>query len=219
MDSGDRPLIACHDCDLLQKEVAVVKGAAAHCARCDAVLYRQSSREPAWILALVIAAGIMFFVANYFPIVSLALQGNRTTTTLLGMVYALAAQGRVIVAFMVMITTIIIPAIEIVVMAILLFSLRAGRLLPGMAVLLRWLEAFRPWNMAEVFLLGVLVSLVKLVQMATIEPGVALWSFGAMVLLLFAAYSSFSPRDFWQALEKNERRHRVAGSDNRARRA
>lgn len=218
MDSEDRPLIACHDCDLLQKEVAVSKGAAAHCARCDAVLYRQSSREPGWILALVIAAGIMFFVANYFPIVALELQGNRTTTTLLGMVYALAAQGRVIVAFMVMITTIIIPAIEIVVMAILLFSLRAGRLLPGMAVLLRWLEAFRPWNMAEVFLLGVLVSLVKLVQMATIEPGVALWSFAAMVLLLFVAYSSFSSRDFWQALEKNERR-RLAGGDNRARRA
>lgn len=218
MRTESRPLIACHDCDLLQKEVDVASGAAAHCVRCDAVLYRQSSREPAWILALVIAAGILFFIANYFPIVALELQGNRTTTTLLGMVYALAAQGRGIVAFMVMVTTIVIPAIEIVAMSILLFSLRIGRLLPGMAILLRWLEAFRPWNMAEVFLLGVLVSLVKLVQMATIEAGVALWSFAAMVLLLFAAYASFSSRDFWRALEQNERRHRAARSRDEVRR-
>lgn len=217
MQTEDRPLIACHDCDLLQKEIDLAAGAAAHCARCDAVLYRRSSREPEWILALTVAAGIMFFIANFFPIVALELQGNRTTTTLLGMVYALAAQGRVMVAFMVLVTTIVIPAIEIFVLSFLLFSLRTGRLLPGMAILLRWLEGLHPWNMAEVFLLGVLVSLVKLVQMAAIEPGVALWSFAGMVLLLCAAYASFSPRDFWRTLDRTDgaagRRNRPINDD------
>lgn len=202
MQTKDRPLIACHDCDLLQEEIDLAHGATAHCARCDSVLYRRSSREPDWILALTVAAGILFFIANVFPIVALELQGNRTTTTLLGMVYALAAQGKGTVAFMVLITTIVIPAVEIIVLSFLLFSMRAGRLLPGMAILLRGLESLHPWNMAEVFLLGVLVSLVKLIQMAAIEPGAALWSFAAMVLLLCAAYASFNPRDFWRALDK-----------------
>lgn len=216
MRKEDRPLIACQDCDLLQKEVDLADDAAAHCVRCNAVLYRQSSGDPARVLALLIAAGIMFLIANFSPIVALELQGNRATTTLAGMVHALAVQGRVMVAFMVLITTIVIPAMEILVMSLLLLSLRTGRLFPGMVILLRWLDAFHPWNMAEVFLLGVLVSLVKLVQMATVEPGVALWSFAATVLLLCAAYSSFGPRDFWRTLEQNERRHRATARDNSA---
>jgi paraquat-inducible protein A len=52
-------------------------------------------------------------------------------------------------------------------------------------------------------MLGVLVSLVKLVQDFRIIPGVALWSFGILTLLLAALASSFNPRDIWLQLDKD----------------
>jgi paraquat-inducible protein A len=58
------------------------------------------------------------------------------------------------------------------------------------------------WSMVEVFLLGVLVALVKLLHLASVVPGVALWSFGAMMLLHAAAWSAFDARALWARLER-----------------
>ena len=54
-----------------------------------------------------------------------------------------------------------------------------------------------PWCMLEVFVVGILVALVKLTHIAAVVPGIALWSFGALILLLAGALSAFSPRDLW----------------------
>jgi paraquat-inducible protein A len=50
-------------------------------------------------------------------------------------------------------------------------------------------------------MLGVLVSLVKLKDSSVIIPGVALWSFGGLTLLLAAVVASFNPRDVWEHLD------------------
>jgi paraquat-inducible protein A len=51
--------------------------------------------------------------------------------------------------------------------------------------------------MVEVFMLGVLVALVKLAHIASAIPGVALWSLGALMLLIAAVAASFDPRRVW----------------------
>jgi len=64
------------------------------------------------------------------------------------------------------------------------------------------MQIAKPWGMVEVFMLGVLVSLVKLTSSFKVIPGISLWSFGALTLLLAAAASSFSTRDVWARLER-----------------
>jgi len=64
------------------------------------------------------------------------------------------------------------------------------------------MQIVKPWGMVEVFMLGVLVSLVKLTSSFKVIPGVALWSFGCLTLLLAAAASSFSSRDVWARLDR-----------------
>jgi paraquat-inducible protein A len=66
--------------------------------------------------------------------------------------------------------------------------------------IVRGIRQTRPWGMIEVFMIGVLVTVVKLSTMAQVLPGVALWSFGALVVVL-AAMLSFDPRDLWHYLE------------------
>ena len=55
--------------------------------------------------------------------------------------------------------------------------------------------------MVEVFLLGVLVSVVKLENLASVVPGIALWSFGALMFLMAALAAVFDPRGLWARRE------------------
>lgn len=83
---GDRPLLACHECDLLQRETPLAPGGSAHCARCGSVLYRNQPDGLDRTLAYTLGAAVLFAVANAFPIVGLEASGLRTSTTLFGTV-------------------------------------------------------------------------------------------------------------------------------------
>jgi paraquat-inducible protein A len=190
-------LIACHECDLLQREGRLPAGGKALCARCGATLYRSHPHSVERTLALALAAGVLFAVANLFPIVSLELQGQRTDATLFGAVHALHGQGMDLVAALVFVTALAMPALQLAALCYLLLPLRLGRAPPRVGPVFRALQAARPWCMVEVFMLGVLVSLVKLAHLASIVPGVALWSFGGLMLLLAAVAASFDPRRLW----------------------
>jgi paraquat-inducible protein A len=62
---------------------------------------------------------------------------------------------------------------------------------------MRLLQHFNPWGMVEVFIIGVIVALVKLTHYGSLIPGIALWSLGALTLLLAAVASSFNIHDIW----------------------
>lgn len=195
------PLIACHECDLLQRAPAPQTGTSVCCTRCGARLYRVTRDGLDRCLAMTVAAGVLFVVANAFPIVALELQGVRAATTLFGAVRALYAQHMELVAALVFFTTILVPALELLAMSWMLGPLKFGRVAPGLSLGYRWVRTARPWGMIEVFMLGVLVSLAKLSHLASVEPGVALWSFGALVILLAAAASSFEPHELWARVD------------------
>lgn len=201
---AERPaqLIACHDCDLLQREIHLNPGCTATCGRCGAALYRNATDSINRTLAYTIAASILFVIANLFPILTIELSGDRAAVTLFQSVVALWEQGYKPVSVVVFITTIIIPAIELSAFAFLLVPLKLGQLPYGYTLFMRTLQVVQPWSMVEVFLLGVLVSLVKLTQDFRVIPGVALWSFGLLTLMIAAVASSFSARDVWARLDE-----------------
>jgi paraquat-inducible protein A len=55
--------------------------------------------------------------------------------------------------------------------------------------------------MIEVFLIGIVVAITKLMGMATIVPGLALWSFALLMLVLSAAIAAFDPDAVWERAE------------------
>lgn len=188
------PLIACHDCDLLQREVTPPAGGVAACPRCGATHYRNiiNSRERS--LALAITAAILFVIANLYPIAGIESQGNRHASTLLGAVHTLWHDGSALIAVLVFITTFLVPALEL---ALLIWLLSTARPAPWG---LRLVLAMQPWRMVEVFMLGLLVSIVKLSHLATIEPGVALWCYAVLMPLFAGLSANFNARDLWLAM-------------------
>jgi paraquat-inducible protein A len=197
-------LVACHECDLLQREVALPGGGIARCGRCGAELYRDRPGSVDRSLALTAGALLLFIIANSFPILGLALQGQVINTTLYGAVERLWDEDMKSVAALVFVTTIAMPALELLALAYLLLPVRLGRVPAGFALVFRTLQAVKPWGMVEVFMLGVLVSLVKLAHLAGVVPGIALWSFAALMLVMAALASVFDPRTLWQSAELAE---------------
>ena len=194
-------LIACHECDLLQREVQLPPGGTARCTRCGAVLYRNTRDGLDRTLAYALGAAVLFLVANAFPIVGLDAQGNHTSTTLFGTVRTLHDDGMTSVAGLVFVTTILMPALNIGALLYMLLPLKLGRVPRGLPAVFRLVDAVRPWGMVEVFMLGTLVALTKLAALASVVPGIALWSFGALMFLVAAAAAAFDSHAFWARVE------------------
>jgi paraquat-inducible protein A len=194
-------LVACEYCDAVYRRMPISPGERAQCARCGGELYHESRRAYRRLLPLVVTALILFLVSNAYPIVEMDLRGVRMQTTLWGAVQALYADNMTLVAVLVFATTILFPLMEMLMMVYLLVPMAQHRIPRGFDRIVRGIRQTRPWGMIEVFMIGVLVSLVKLSTMAEVLPGIALWSFGALVIVL-AAMLSFDPRDLWRYLER-----------------
>jgi paraquat-inducible protein A len=190
-------LIACPECDVLQRAPPLAQDSVARCTRCDTVLYRPADENLDRPLAYVFAATILFLIANAFPIVGLELQGQSSGATLFGTAWALYDQDMAFLGALVFFTTILVPGLQLAGMAYILLPLRFGHVPRRLPVTLRMLQAVRPWGMIEVFILGLLVSLVKLAGMAKVVPGIGLWSFGGLLLMIAAAVGSFDARAIW----------------------
>ncbi len=204
-------LLACPECDALQHEPAPVASlepalrqrSTMLCWRCGAVIVRGVKIQMERSLALTIAAAILFCIANSFPLFALEFQGASHATSLFGAVQSLTREGMDLVAGLVFATTILFPAVEITVLIYVFSAFSRGREneVRGMRPLLRVLAFVERWGMIEVFMLGSLVSVVKLARIASIHPGAALWSFGGVMLLLAAVGTNFSPRQLWDRLD------------------
>lgn len=195
-------LIACRECDALQRDVPVPHGGLAECARCGAELHRHEPHSLDLTLALVLAAAVVFAFANAYPLMGLDARGLRTSATLLDTSIALQQRGMTSVALLVFVTVIAMPAAHIAGMLYVLLPLKFGIVPPRIHLAYRLVNAAQPWAMVDVFLLGALVSLVKLTQVAKVDGEAGIYAVGGYVMLIAAAMSSFEPRALW---------HRVGG--------
>jgi len=200
--TGSASLIACRECDLLQREVTLSPGGTARCRRCGAILYRNIRHGLDRTVAFLLAAAVLYLIANINPIVGFEAQGARITTTLLGAVRALLNQDLPAIALLVFVTAVLAPAVEVAVMLYLLLPLRFGRVPAGFQAMLPVVQEVKRWNMVEVFMLSILVAIVKLTTIASVLPDLALWSFGGLTFLMTAVAASFDPHEIWARAER-----------------
>ena len=78
-----------------------------------------------------------------------------------------------------------------------------GRRLPGSERVLGVLIALMPWNMVEIFMIGIIVAGIKLHKMAALVPGISVWSFMALIIVLACITFAIEPRVLWERLQAN----------------
>jgi paraquat-inducible protein A len=194
--------VACHDCDLLHRLGEIPEGAAARCRRCGGLLRKRQPRSIERTLALVMGAAVLFVVANSFPFLSFDMKGQETQTTLVTGVVDLWRQDQPELAGLVLLTIFLAPLLQIALLLYVLAPLHWNRVPWQMPRAFRLLRRVQPWSMMEVFMLGILVAIVKLMDMAQIVFGLSLWAFVLLFLLISGAVASFDPDTVWERAEE-----------------
>ncbi len=196
-DSPGDGLVACHECDLLQQVHAIPPGAKALCHRCGALLYRHVPNSLERALALNFTALMLFVLANAYPFLSLKVGGRMEENVLLSGVLAFYHQGMGELAVLVFLTSFLFPLLTISGMLYVLISMKSMTPLPAALRVYRLVRTLSPWSLVGVFMLAVLVAIVKLLDLATVIPGVSLFALAALLLAATAARSNLDEAVLW----------------------
>jgi len=190
-------LVACEECDAVYSRRALSGGDVARCTRCGAVLGRGRWLSVDGQLALAVAALIVFAMGNVADIVTLDLRGVHAAVTLHESITATWTAGEHVVALLTAATAFAFPLTVILLRLYVLAPLAAGRRARGFVPAVRALRWVTRWSMVEVFMFGTLVAIVKSAGLATVLPGVGIYSYAALTLLL-AAIQSSGLHSLWQ---------------------
>jgi len=195
----------CHECDAISKISTPNKPGRYKCPHCGAKLYTYKPGMVEKLYAYNLAALFLFIITNYFPFLSFHAAGNSSHANFATSIYYLFQDHEWMMGTAILMTTIIVPLFRILLYCILFGSLYHGYLPRYATQMLKLLEKLLPWGMLDVLLLGILVSIVKLVKMGTIIPGTSLWAFMLMVLILAASQSIFDPHQVWERIGERKR--------------
>jgi paraquat-inducible protein A len=191
----------CHFCDTLHEAFPVPEGTAARCVCCGAVLYQNRPASLVRATAFSLTALLLMVVVHWFPFLVMDAAGMRTTLSLTSAARSLFEEGSPIVGSAVALFTIITPVVISCGLIYVCAPLLLGRIAPGAMSVTRWLSRTEQWNMIEVFLLGVLVSLLKLAKVADVQFGTGFWAFAVLMLCMAAAVASIDRDELWDRLE------------------
>lgn len=205
-DTAAPDLIACPICDALHTGVAVPAGGRLRCRRCGTVLLSNRRGAMDRTLAAAFASVILMTGAMFFPFLELDAVGLHRSASVLDAALAYSSGLMVPLALAVGLLIIVIPVIRALLLAYTILPLRLGRPpLPAASGSFRLASRLKPWSMAEIFIIGVVVALVKVAGMASITLGPAFWAMAALVLLVVYEASSLCERSIWLALERTRR--------------
>ncbi len=193
----------CLYCGLVQRLPPLPRGTVAHCPRCAAVLRRRRPDPAGRALALAITGVLLFAVALGEPFIDIHVHGIGRFTTLVSGPIALEQQGFWPLAVAVLATTIGVPLARLIALAYVLLGLQQARPPRHLYAVFRWVEWLNPWSMSEVFLLGVFVAYTRLVAIAQVEVGAAVYALGGLTLATAAADSVLDPEAVWLGLESH----------------
>lgn len=196
--------MVCHECDLLIGVPSLESGQKAYCPRCNFLLV--ANRPHALAMVYAFAAAALFFLAlsTMFPFLSFSASGQERTVTLLQSILTLFTDLPAL-AGIIFVSIVVIPAAFLIGATYVSVALRRNRLLPGTITVLRWVLMLMPWSMAEIFLIGILVSFVKIVSIADVSLGTSFWSYVLFTVCMTVVMLYPDRRMLWQ---------RVQGLDN-----
>ncbi|MBN4073492.1 paraquat-inducible protein A [Mariprofundus ferrooxydans] len=202
-------LLHCHTCALsvhqsLQNLEHTNQETSLHCPRCGDHVHGRKPNSIARTWALLIAAIVLLLPANILPIMTVTRFGQGDPSTILSGVVHLIAAGMWPLGLIVFFASIMVPVSKLVTLVFLLLSVHfKSQWNPADRTrLYRMTEKIGSWSMVDIFIIGILTSLVSLDALATIEPGIAASYFAASVVLTMFAAQSFDPRLIWDGLDE-----------------
>lgn len=193
-------IIACQDCGQLTRLSVMPDKSIANCFRCNARLCHEICDTTDRTLALALTSLILFIIANVYPFLSMRIEGFVQQTNLITGIFTLYQQGMAGLASIVFLTVALLPLLQILGIIYIYLPIKSGIIPWKAAFIFRVIQQLQPWGMMEVYMLGILISMIKLAKMATIIPGIASGAFIILICVLTATLSGLNPDDVWKRI-------------------
>ncbi|MBV6271758.1 paraquat-inducible protein A [Alcaligenaceae bacterium CGII-47] len=194
-------LIACSHCGALHKRIELEARAQALCVRCATLLYRRSMLSISGWMAITLTAFVVFAIAQYFPIVSLSLQGKTISPSFPQALLLTWDQGHYFLSIMTGLFGFWFPLFQLVLVFWALHCISVGRIPGDFALGLRVLRALAPWSMAPVLVLALIVAIVKFSGFAFLRLEWGLLGF-ALLTFFLTGVGRMHARALWYQAER-----------------
>ena len=177
------------------------------CPICDEPLYQRKYNSFKRTLALSIAALCFFIPANIFPIMKTDSITTFENSTILDGIFYFYEHGEFFVGTVIFIASVFIPVWKLATLFYLLYSVHVGSKskLIDKDKLFKMIDIIGKWSMLDIFVIGLMISLVQFGEIARVTTGYAAISFATMVVLTMLATESFDTRLLWdEKLDKDK---------------
>lgn len=194
---------ACEECDLLVAVPVIQEGQRAECPRCGHLLTSRPRQGLERALSFALAACVFFVISLSFPFLSFSSSGLENVMTLPEASLAIYRQQDVGLAVIMFLSIIALPVALLATILALTVPLVSGWRVAWLPRVGKLLFKLSDWAMVEVFMVGVIVSLVKIAALATVTLDLSFWGYIAFVVCLTAALSGLDRMQVWQAIEEH----------------
>ncbi|MCX7646866.1 MAG: paraquat-inducible protein A [Rhodobacteraceae bacterium] len=196
-------LVACPTCDVLHRLSEVPPGAKARCRRCGTVLLAPRPQALTNIVMLAATSLVLMVAAVFFPFLELRAAGLSRQSSLFDAVLAFSDGLMLPLAVAVAALIILLPLLRFAALIYALGPMAIGwRPARHAATAFRLAAWARPWAMAEIFVVGVAVALVKVAGLAQVSLGPAFWALAALVLVTVLKDNFMCRLSVWKTLEE-----------------
>ena len=192
--------VVCPDCDWVV-DVPVVSRRPFKCPRCGHTLGGGKAVSEINTLALALTALILALVSLWLPFVGYSTNGVSQSMTLLDTSTELLHFHERLLAILVLFTVWVIPVLYLLSVCWIFLRLMLGARFGHFTLyLIRTLVQLRVWIMADVFLLGALISLIKISGLAAVDLAVGFYTFIGFVLLQLIVANYVGRYQLWHGL-------------------
>ncbi len=195
-------LVACPTCDTLHRIPQVAPGQRAKCVRCHRVLINPRDRAMTQIVMLALTAAVLMIAAISFPFLTLQSHGLIRDSSVLDAIMAFSDGLMIPLSFAVAALIVVLPLLRLSAIVYVLAPMAIGWApAKGAIRAFRLSEVLKPWAMAEIFMVGVAVALVKVAGLAQLTIGPAFWAFAALVVVTALNDNFMCRLTIWRTLE------------------
>ncbi len=195
-------LIGCPDCDLLILKTHPVKGFSLACPRCGAQILRLKTDSMDRTLAFSLSGLFLFFPACFLPLLNFSVLGFSGRCTMVKAVIQMFSSGYWWMGFLVLFCSILAPFLVLTILFAISFSVRAGKNKRFVVKALKMYHHLSEWAMLDVYLIGILVSLIKMRDYGEVISGLGLYSFIGLLAMVIFSMICFDIQKAWDVMEK-----------------
>lgn len=198
--------VACLMCDVLVEIPKLEAGEQGACIACGAVLAARSTYGSGLSLACALASLVMLSLAYVYPFLTLESNGLGHRLSLVTLPATMFEFGRPEIGVSIVLLTLVFPTLLMLLNIVVLIPYHLGLTAPDYAIpVMRWSHHLSHWSMVDVFVVGVLASLTKIISLADITLGIGFWAYMTFALLTMVSLWHFDRSPLWDWVEPHIR--------------